>query len=74
MTENDLLPIYPKPERPVVEIDNSGETCVTDILQGYLDGRWGLVNSDGTSFLSGGAYKISRPVSIPSGTNLSFDK
>lgn len=74
MTNNDLLPIWPKPKRPVVEIDNSGETDVADILQGYLDGRWGLVNSDGTPFLSGGAYKIYKPLSFPVDSGLRFEK
>lgn len=71
MSENDCLPIWPKPgmaKLPAVLVDTSGQIDATDALQAYLDGRCRLVAMDGTELpnpLSVGAnYKVSRALVI----------
>lgn len=67
----DNLPIWPKPEKPILEIDSSGNSDVSKELQLYALGLVSLVNSDGTPFMSVGTYLIKKAIAVPSGVVLS---
>lgn len=64
MPYNDLLPIWPIPEKPVVFIDNTGATDCSKELQAFVNGECRLRNADGT-FAFEGAYRIDKAVFIP---------